>query len=98
MHGFKNRENAQKYIDAFWFLKRKKRAENHSIKITKEETETKLPLFKKTTNLAELSEDTSIKLEVLKVEAEKAGYKVIENFIFARMVARCTRKTRKGES
>ncbi|MEM2144906.1 MAG: DDE-type integrase/transposase/recombinase [Candidatus Jordarchaeaceae archaeon] len=83
MYGFKNLENAQKYIDAFWFLKRKKRAENQTIKITKEETETKLPLFKKTTDLAELSEDTGIKFEVLKVEAEKAGFEVIGNLAFS---------------
>ncbi|MEM3640576.1 MAG: transposase [Candidatus Bathyarchaeia archaeon] len=83
MRGFKNMENTQKYIDAFWFLKRKKKAENHPIKITKEEIETKLPLFKKITNLTELSEDTGIKFEVLKVEAEKAGFKVIENFAFS---------------
>ena len=81
--GFKSLENARKYIDAFCFLKRKKRAEDHPIKITEKKINTKLPIFKKVTNLKELSEDTSIKFEVLKMQAEKVGFKVIENLAFS---------------
>jgi len=81
--GFKSLENARKYTETFWFLKRKKRAEDHPIKITEKKINTKLPLFKKVTNLKELSEDTSIKFEVLKMQAEKVGFKVIENLAFS---------------
>jgi hypothetical protein len=81
--GFKNLQNARKYLDTFWFLKRKKRAENHPIEITKRETQAKLPLFKRVTNLTELSEDTGIEFEVLKMEAEKAGFKIIDNLAFS---------------
>jgi len=81
--GFKNLENTRKYLDTLWFLKRKRKAENHPIEVAKKEVQVKIPLFERVTNLIELSANTGIKFEVLKKEAEKARFKVIENLAFS---------------
>jgi len=84
MHGFKNVEAAQAYINAYWHYKIKEKLDGGDLQAEKERFDPTLQLFlvSEKVNLAEISKDIEADLRLLKENAEHLGLKVIGNYAF----------------
>jgi len=84
MHGFKNVEAAQAYINVYWHYKIKEKLDNEDLQAEKEKFNPTLQFFldSEKINLAEISKDVEVDLRLLKEKAKQLGLKVIGNYAF----------------
>lgn len=84
MHGFKNAEAAQAYINVYWHYRIKEKLDDEDLQMEKEKFNPTLQFFldSEKINLAEISKDVEVDLRLLKETAKQLGLKVIGNYAF----------------
>jgi len=84
MHGFKNIEAAQAYINVHWHHRIKEKLDDEDLQTEKEKFNPTLQFFldSEKINLAEISKDVEVDLRLLKEKAEQLVLKVIESYAF----------------
>jgi len=84
MHGFKNVEAAQAYINVHWHHRIKEKLDDEDLQPEKEKFNPTLQFFldSEEINLAEISKHIEVDFQLLKQKAEELGLKVIGSYAF----------------